>query len=77
MATKTVKGEVMIIAYEENGVSKQRNATEEEIAYIAAAQKEAQDIDQILQTEAAAKAAAKAALLAKLNITPEEAALLS
>ena len=67
----------MIIAYEENGVSKQRNATEEEIAYIAAAQKEAQDIDQTLQTEAAAKAAAKAALLAKLNITPEEAALLS
>jgi hypothetical protein len=43
MATKTVKGNPMIIAYEENGVSKEREATAEEKVLIVAAQAEAQE----------------------------------
>jgi hypothetical protein len=77
MAIRTAKEQItMLIAYDENGVSKQRQATEDEIAYIEAAQKEAQDVDVMLQNEADQKATAKAALLDKLGITAEEAKLL-
>jgi hypothetical protein len=77
MDTKTVKELIiMFIAYDENGVSKQRQATADEIAYIESAQKEAQGVDLMLENEAAKKAAAKATLLNKLGITSDEAALL-
>ena len=41
MATLTVKENTMIISYEENGVSINRDATAEEIAYIKSAQADA------------------------------------
>ena len=66
----------MLIAYDENGVSKQREASEDEIAYIDSAQKEAQAVDVMLKNEAAKKATAKTALLDRLGITAEEAKLL-
>jgi len=41
MVTQTVKENTMIISYEENGVSIDREATAEEAAYIESAQAEA------------------------------------
>jgi len=66
----------MIIAYEENGVSKEREATAEEITYLEDAQIAAQAAKAEEETAAALKAEAKAGLLARLGITAEEAELL-
>ncbi len=66
----------MIIAYEENGISKERQATDEEIAYLEAAQAEAQAAKLIEEAAAAEKAAAKAAVLTKLGLTADELAAL-
>lgn len=70
------KGEAMIIAYFENGESKQREATAEEVAYIEAAQAEAAATKEAQAKEEAAQAAAKAALLDRLGLTADEAKLL-
>ena len=70
------KGEAMIIAYYENGESKQREASPDEVAYIKQAQADALATKKA-QTEAeAAQASAKAALLDRLGITADEAKLL-
>ena len=66
----------MIITYIENGESKQREATIDEIAYLKSAQADAQAEKEAELAEIAAKAEAKAALLDRLGITAEEAALL-
>jgi hypothetical protein len=66
----------MIITYIENGESKQREATKEEIAYIESVQADAQAEKVIELAELASKAEAKAALLDRLGITAEEAQLL-
>ena len=66
----------MIIAYQEDGISKERKATVEEIAYIEAAQADAQASKESELADLATKAAAKAALLERLGITADEAALL-
>jgi hypothetical protein len=76
MPTLTVKENTMIISYEENGISKDREATAEEAAYIKSAQAEAAESKKIELDQIAARAKSKAALLAKLGITAEEAALL-
>lgn len=68
----------MIIAYEENGISKQRPATEEEEALILAAQNDAQNAKATEEAEKAALIAKKEEVLNKLNLTDEEVkALLS
>jgi hypothetical protein len=66
----------MIIAFEENGISKEREATAEEIAYIADAQAEAQAAKAEEQSILSQRALDKAALLERLGITDEEAKLL-
>lgn len=66
----------MLISYEENGVSKEREATPEEAAYIAEAQAAAQAAKAEEITNAALRAEQKAGLLARLGITAEEAELL-
>jgi hypothetical protein len=66
----------MIITYIENGESKQRKATADEIAYLESAQADAQSEKDAELAEISAKAEAKAALLARLGITADEAALL-
>jgi hypothetical protein len=76
MATNSKKEGKMIIAYVEDGVSKQREATAEEIAYIESAQADAQAAKAGELAELAKKAQAKAALLERLGITSDEAALL-
>lgn len=70
------KGDKMLISYFEDGQSKHREATTEEIAYIEAAQAEALAL-KVAQAEAdAAQTAAKSALLTRLGITADEAKLL-
>ena len=76
MATATVKGSTMKIAFEENGIRKEREATAEEIAYLEAAQAEAAEAKAAELAEVAAQAEAKAEILDRLGITAEEAALL-
>lgn len=66
----------MIISYYENGESKHREATSEEIAYIEATQAEALAAKQAQEEADAAKVNAKAELLNRLGITADEAALL-
>jgi hypothetical protein len=66
----------MIITYIENGESKQREATAEEIAYLESAQADAQAEKDAELAENTAKAAAKSALLDRLGITEDEAKLL-
>jgi len=66
----------MIIAYEENGVSKERKATAQEITYLKAAQAEAAEAKEAELAELDAQAQAKAAVLDRLGITAEEAKLL-
>ncbi len=66
----------MIITYVENGESKQRKATAEEIAYLESAQADAQAEKDAEFAENSAKVAAKAALLERLGITEDEAKLL-
>ena len=66
----------MIITYMQNGESKQREATAEEIAYIESAQADAQASKLIELEQIAEKSTAKAALLERLGITSDEAALL-
>lgn len=70
------KGVTMIISYYENGESKHREATSEEIAYIEATQAEALAAKQAQEEADAAKVNAKAELLNRLGITADEAALL-
>jgi hypothetical protein len=60
----------------ENGESKQREATTEEIEYIESAQAEALASKKIEQNEILIKENAKLALLEKLGITADEAKLL-
>ena len=66
----------MIITYIENGESKQREATDDEIAYIESAQADAQASKIVELEQIAEKSTAKAALLERLGITADEAALL-
>ena len=66
----------MIITYIENGESKQREATAEEIEYIESAQKDSETAKSKENAESLSKAKAKAALLDRLGITADEAALL-
>jgi hypothetical protein len=66
----------MIIAYDDNGVSKEREATAAEKKIIIAAQADAAIAKAAEIAEAEAKATAKAALLDKLGITADEAKLL-
>jgi hypothetical protein len=66
----------MIITYVEDGESKQRKATDDEITYLKSAQADAQYEKNAELAEIAAKAEAKAALLERLGITADEAALL-
>jgi hypothetical protein len=66
----------MLIAYSQNGESKQRKATDDEITYLKSAQADAQSEKDAELAEIAAKAEAKAALLERLGITADEAALL-
>ena len=66
----------MIIAYDDNGVSKEREATAAEKKIIIDAQADAAIAKAAEIAEAEAKAIAKAALLSKLGITAEEARLL-
>jgi hypothetical protein len=70
------KGEKMIIAYHENGESKQREATADEVAYIQETQAEAIATIEAKAAADAAQATAKAALLERLGITADEAKLL-
>jgi hypothetical protein len=65
-----------LIAYSEDGESKQRQATPEEAANIEAAQAEATESIAKQLAEANTKAIAKAALLERLGITADEAKLL-
>jgi hypothetical protein len=66
----------MIISYDDNGISKEREATAEEVAYIEEAQAAAQAAKAEEITNAALKTEQKAGLLARLGITAEEAELL-
>jgi len=66
----------MLITYVENGISKEREATADEVAYIEAAQAEAQSAKAEEEFLAAQRAVDKAALLERLGITADEAALL-
>lgn len=70
------KGEKMLISYYENGESKHREATAEEIAYIEATQAEALAAKQAQEEADIAKANAKAIILDRLGITADEAKLL-
>jgi hypothetical protein len=70
------KGATMIISYYENGESKHREATPDEIAYIETTQAEALATKQAQDEADAAKATAKLDLLNRLGITADEAALL-
>ena len=76
MATNSKEMKKMIIAYVEDGVSKQREATAEEVAYIESAQADAQAAKAIELEALHKRAEAKAALLEKLGITEDEAKLL-
>jgi hypothetical protein len=76
MVTQTVKEYKMIISYEENGVSINRDATAEEAAYIESAQAEAAESKKAELAEIASRAKARTDLLDRLGITAEEAALL-
>ena len=60
----------------ENGESKQREATAEEIEYIESVQAAVAESKKIEENEIAAKTKAKSALLEKLGITADEAKLL-
>ena len=66
----------MIIAYNEDGISKEREATAAEKKIIIDAQADAAVVKAAEIAQAEAKATAKAALLSKLGITAEEARLL-
>lgn len=66
----------MIISYEENGVSVDREATSEEAAYIKEAQIEAAKSKKEELAQIDFNKNAKAAVLTKLGITAEEAVLL-
>jgi len=66
----------MIITYIEDGESKQREATPEEIAVIEAAQADAQAARAEEQSILSQRASDKAALLERLGMTDEEAKLL-
>ena len=66
----------LIITYIEDGESKQREATPEEIAVIEAAQADAQAAKAEEEATANQRAVDKAALLERLGITDEEAKLL-
>jgi hypothetical protein len=76
MAIQTVKEYKMIISYEENGVSIDREATDSEAAYIKSAQAEATEAKKAELAEANALKNARSAVLTKLGITAEEASLL-
>jgi len=76
MATNSKEVGKMFIAYVEDGISKQREATAEEIAYIESAQADAQAAKIVELAQMSKKAEAKAALLERLGITADEAALL-
>jgi len=73
MATATLN---YLIAYSEDGETKQRQATAEEAASIEATQAEAAESLAKQSAESDAKATAKAALLERLGITADEAKLL-
>jgi hypothetical protein len=66
----------MIITYIENGESKQREATFEEIAYIQSLQADAQAAKAEELAILEQRASQKAALLERLGITEDEAKLL-
>ena len=66
----------MIIAYEENGISLEREATESEIADILALQKEAGATAKSIAEEAADKTAAREAVFVKLGLTADEVSAL-
>jgi len=66
----------MKIAYEENGISKEREANAEESAYILSAQADAAESKKVELAKIEERATAKAALLEKLNISLDEAKLL-
>jgi len=66
----------MIIAYTEDGTTKHREATAEEVANIEAVQAEAQALRAEQEAAAELRATEKAALLQRLGITADEAALL-
>ena len=66
----------MLITFMENGESKQREATAEEIEYIESVQAAVAESKKIEENEIAAKTKAKSALLEKLGITADEAKLL-
>ncbi len=66
----------MIISYEENGVSVDREATTEEAANIKSAQAEAAKSKKEELAQVNFNKNAKAAILTKLGITADEAALL-
>jgi len=66
----------VIIAYNEDGISKEREATAAEKKIILDTQADAAIAKAAEIAEGQAKATAKAALLAKLGITAEEAKLL-
>jgi hypothetical protein len=70
------KGEIMIIAYQENGISKEREATAEEYAAITQLQQEYAQKRAAELAKAEADIIAKNNLLERLGITAEEAALL-
>ena len=66
----------MLISYSENGESKQREANADEAAYIKSVQDDAAAIKELENAEIKSMATAKAALLTKIGITADEAALL-
>jgi hypothetical protein len=66
----------VLISYSENGESKQREATPEEIAYLEKSQADALAAKELELAELAAKKEAKAALLDRLGMTEDEAKLL-
>ena len=66
----------MLISYSENGESKQREATAQEKKEIQAAQADAQTAKKLEEKAKADRALAKSALLDRLGITADEAALL-
>lgn len=76
MAFKTRKEKMMIIAYTEDGTTKHREATAEEITEIELLQKEAQTLKAEQDAAAEQRATDKAALFERLGITADEAELL-
>lgn len=70
------KGAAMIISYTEDGISKQREATAEEAAYIESVQAEMAIYKAQEEAEKLAIANRKEAIYAKLGLTAEEVALL-